>query len=289
MPDLRNRATLDKYTVALHLSVLLFGLAGVFGKIIAQPALLIVAGRVFFAFISLLIIRQVSVVRFQSITKAQVYLLIISGFVLVTHWFSFFYAIQESSVSAGLFMFASFPVFSLILEKIYNKNRVYLLELLSIIICIAGLLVISADIRAGEIKFVVFIWGIYSGFSFALLGMLNKHLIQKQNVININLIQYLIAFIFLVPYLLLKVDISISLFDISLMLLLGVVFTAMSHSLFIYSLKRISMFNAALTACLEPVYGSIAAIILLAEKMNLMILIGGILIIISSFIINQRH
>lgn len=285
MSNLRNRTSINKYSISLHLSVILFGLAGIFGKLINQPTLFIVTGRVFFAFISLLIFRQFSRIKYQKINKAQIYLLILSGLILVTHWFSFFYAIQKSSVSAGLFMFASFPIFSLVLEKLYYKNRVYLLEITSIIICIIGLFIISYDFNAREISFFVIITGIYSGFSFALLGIINKHLVQKQNVVTINLIQYLTAFILLGPYLIHNLNLFYNLSDILLLLLLGIVFTALSHSLFIYSLKHIDIFKASLISCLEPVYGSLIAVIILSEKLTIYLIVGGLLIILSSIIL----
>ena len=48
-----------KHLVQIHIAVFLFGLAGLFGKLVALPAAIIVLGRVFFGTISLYIIMKV--------------------------------------------------------------------------------------------------------------------------------------------------------------------------------------------------------------------------------------
>ncbi len=44
-----------KSLLAAHISVLLFGLSGIFGKLLALPSLIITLGRVFFSSIALLL------------------------------------------------------------------------------------------------------------------------------------------------------------------------------------------------------------------------------------------
>ena len=67
--------------------------------------------------------------------------------------------------------------------------------------------------------------------------------------------------------------------DLILLLIAGVVFTAMPHSLFAASLKHLSAATAGLISCLQPLYGTILAIIILHERPSVMTLIGGALIV----------
>ena len=67
--------------------------------------------------------------------------------------------------------------------------------------------------------------------------------------------------------------------DWLLILLVGVVFTAAPHALFASSLRHLSATTAGLIACLQPLYGSILAFILLNERVNIWTIIGGLLVI----------
>jgi drug/metabolite transporter (DMT)-like permease len=65
---------------------------------------------------------------------------------------------------------------------------------------------------------------------------------------------------------------------------LGLVCTALSHTLFIGSLKEIRTQFASVIAGLEPVYGSIFAFLILKEIPEIRILMGGSLIVGSVLI-----
>lgn len=283
-----------KFSLSLHISIVLFGLAGLFGKLLPFSPISIVFGRVGFAFLFLLFAIIFSknkrmVLNYNLKTHTFLFL---SGFLLIAHWFSFFYAIQKSSVSAGLFMFASFPVFTLLIEKFLLKSKIFKNEIISIFFTVAGLLFISDFLISKNFGFCLVFWGIFSGFSFSLLGILNKNLRIKMNSLEINLFQYAYAFLLIFIYSFFNEQIfiynNISLKSFLLLFLLGTVFTAVSHSLFIYSLKNISVYKASVFACFEPVYGSIAAFIILQESLSKNILFGGLLILFGGLILNYK-
>jgi drug/metabolite transporter (DMT)-like permease len=72
---------------------------------------------------------------------------------------------------------------------------------------------------------------------------------------------------------------QLSLKDYLLLSVLGLACTALSHSLFIRSLKFIKTQLASVIAGLEPVYGSIFAAVILGEIPSERTIIGGILIV----------
>ena len=67
--------------------------------------------------------------------------------------------------------------------------------------------------------------------------------------------------------------------DWSLILLVGVVFTAMPHALFASSLRHLSATTAGLISCLQPLYGSVLAFLLLSERVNMLTILGGVLVV----------
>jgi drug/metabolite transporter (DMT)-like permease len=72
---------------------------------------------------------------------------------------------------------------------------------------------------------------------------------------------------------------ALSLRDLSLIVVLGLACTALAHTLFIASLRRVSAHVASVVAALEPVYGIALAALLLHEIPTLRTLVGAVLIV----------
>lgn len=66
------------------------------------------------------------------------------------------------------------------------------------------------------------------------------------------------------------------------MLVLGIVCTALAHTLFVWSLGRLSAYSAGVASALEPVYGIVLAAALLAEAPDLRTLIGAALLTLAA-------
>ena len=94
--------------------------------------------------------------------------------------------------------------------------------------------------------------------------MLNRKYVKEYSSSVIAFYEHFVATIVLMPFLFLQKPIF-HLRDILLLLVLGTVFTGISHSLFINGLKNIKTQTAGIISSLEPVYGIIFAIFLLRE------------------------
>ena len=125
-------------------------------------------------------------------------------------------------------------------------------------------------------------WGIVSGFTYAILSMLNRQFVKEYSSIVIAFYEQFIATIVLIPFLFLQKPVF-SLKDILLLVLLGIVFTGICHSLFINGLKNIKTQTAGIISSLEPVYGIIFAAFLLREIPTLREILGGIIILSTVF------
>ena len=76
--------------------------------------------------------------------------------------------------------------------------------------------------------------------------------------------------------------------DIALMLVLGLVCTALAHTLFIAALAGVTAHTAATIAALEPVYGIALAALLLGEIPGPRTLVGGTLIVGAAIAASRR-
>jgi len=76
----------------------------------------------------------------------------------------------------------------------------------------------------------------------------------------------------------------VSIRNLLLLIILGVIFTAFANTLFISSLKKISATKANIILTLESIYGIILGIIILHERPGIKLIIGGIIILSCAFI-----
>jgi len=265
----------------IHISVFLFGFAGLFGKWIYLDALSIVWGRVLFASLAFGVLFAFQGRNPFKISLKQFSSFLFLGGLLAFHWWSFFMGIQKSTVAIGLFSFASFPVFTVLLESLFFnekwKSQYFFLALLSLL----GISLLLPDLNWNNEYLQGVIWGVLSGFSFALLTIYNRKLLPKSSAIEIAFFQDLFAFIILTPFILYQVE-SIGKIAWFQLLILGTIFTALTHVLYISGLKTIKARQAALISNLEPIYGLVFAYVLLGENLHWKMLLGGALILLAA-------
>jgi drug/metabolite transporter (DMT)-like permease len=122
------------------------------------------------------------------------------------------------------------------------------------------------------------LWGLLSGFTFALLAVGNRGLAAGHSPQAIALWQNGCAAVLLVPAALMASAVP-NAHDIVLIVVLGVACTALAHTLFIRSLRALSAHTASVVAALEPVYGIALAFALLGEAPSPRTLAGAALIV----------
>ncbi len=270
----------NKGALQIHIAVFLFGFAGLFGKFLSCSPLYIVLGRTFFAFIALYVYaRLVSKTVLMAFGKKEFFFFILQGILLALHWWSFFFSIQISSVAVGLVTFSTFPLFVTFLEPLWFKEKLKPVD-----IVIAGAVFIGILLVIPEFDFSNNVtrggfYGIISGFTFAVLALVNRRNARISDSIAVAFYQNLFAALFLaVPVFFLKIPMPLF-SDLPNLIFLGVACTALSHTLFIKSLAFIRAQTASVIAGLEPVYGIVLAFFILNEVPGIRTLLGGLVII----------
>ena len=261
----------------IHCAVFLFGLAGLFGKLLALPPLIIVLGRTTFASICLILIIVCYKKRLTIRSVRDFKVLAALGIILAIHWVTFFYSIQVATVAVGLLTFSTYPFFVTIMEPYFFKEKLTFSAIfLAIMVCVGVALIIPSFNFNNNITQGVF-WGILSGFTFAVLSLLNRKYVQTYSPLIITFFQNSFAAVVLVPFLFFE-EWEIRAGDIFFLIILGIFCTAIAHTLFISGLMHVKAQVASIVAGLEPVYGIIFALILFGEVPSFRTLIGGVLI-----------
>lgn len=183
-----------------------------------------------------------------------------------------------STVAIGLLTFSTFPVFVTFLEPYFFKEKIKLSDIVIAIVTFLGVLLVIPKLELGNNLTQGVVWGVISGFTYAILSMLNRKYVKEYSSSVIAFYEQFVATIVLIPFLFLQKP-TFYLGDILLLIILGMIFTGISHLLFINGLKNIKTQTAGIISSLEPVYGILFAVFLLREIPTLREILGGIIIL----------
>jgi drug/metabolite transporter (DMT)-like permease len=262
--------------LALHVAVALFGFAALFGKWIALTPVAIVLGRTVVAALTLAIVLAL---RRQPAARPSTATLV-NGGLLALHWVTFFAAVQTAGVAIALLGYASYPVFVSLLDRQQSSRPPRAVETGTTIAVVLGLALLVPEFSWSSLAARGLVWGIASGFTFALLTLRNRALLVTSDAIPIALWQNAFAALWLAPIVVLAGDAAMpDARDVILVVILGVFCTALAHTLFIVSMRHVTAHTASVVSLLEPVYGIALAALLLGQWPDLRTVAGAILIL----------
>lgn len=273
------------FLLQLHLSVLLFGGAGLFAKYITISAGGIVMGRALIAAVFMLLghllWRRLLILPKQ---KKHWFQFVGLGVVLAIHWVSFYACIKMTTIAIGVLTFSTFPVFTIFLVALLNRKIPSYRNIGLSIVALLGVALLFAPSDLQSTNVIGILLGVLAGFTCAILTIYSQKMLVDYSSIQVAFYQNGIAGLLLIPLYGMEVYLETTDMEWLYLLLLGVVFTAIAHTLFINSMQQASPQTASLVASLEPVYGIVFAWLLLSEIPTWQVLLGGILILGVAFV-----
>ena len=258
--------------IKLHISILLAGFTGLFGKLITLNEGLLVWYRMMFAAVLLFTILKISN-KLQSIPLKEQLKIAGTGFILGLHWVFFYGSIKMSNVSVGVVCFSLVGFFTALLEPLLIHRRFKVKELLFSLITVAGILLIfrfDMRYRSGIII------GIISSALAALFTITNKKvgahhpsrimLLYEMAGGFLGLSCLLPVYLYFFPVATILPDIN----DFLYLLLLALVCTIGLYLLQIQpQAGRPVLISVNLSYNLEPVYSIILAMLFFGEAKEL--------------------
>ena len=272
--------------LCLHVAVALFGFAALFGKWIPWDPVAIVLAR---AVVAATVLGLWLWSRGAPTLRATP-ALAISGAILAIHWVTFFEAIAASNVAIGLLGYASFPLFVLLLERWHHGGHWHRADVAVAALVVAGLVLTVPEFRWDSASVRGLGWGIVSGFMFAWLVVRTRHLATGKDASSLAFWLNGFAAIVLIPLVAAQGGVggAVDGSTLLLALVLGVVCTALAHTLFIVGIAGTSALTAAIVAALEPVYGIALAWAWLGEVPTLRIGAGAALLVAAAIVASSR-
>ena len=274
--------------IEIHAATLLMGLTGLFGKFLDANPFVITGGRTIVGSLAVLAAAKAMRVDLRVKSARDWWFFAVSGGLLAIHWLTFFRAIQVSTVAIGLLAFSCFPLFVTFLEPVMFRERLRGIDILMAAVVVAGLAVVTPSFDAGNQITQGVMWGVASGFAYAILCLLTRSHVASRPAMTITFYQQVFAAAFTAPGLWISRG-ALSGRTVLLLVILGLVFTALAQWLFVASLRQIRAQTASVVTCLEPVYGILFAALLLGERPSARTLLGGLLIFGAVFGATLAH
>lgn len=264
--------------LAVHSAVFIFGLTALFSKLITLTALEITLLRSVFAVLAIALFIRYRSEQFYLPQKRDYLFMILLGSLLAAHWVTYFHAMQVASIAVGAIALYTFPVITVFLEPLFHGERPYLVDVISGFAVLFGIYLLMPAIELNNQVTQGVLWGVLSAVLFSL-----RNIIQRKHCSHISarhalLHQSMTVIVVLLPFGAAIVP-QVTTFQWWQLLLLGVVFTALPHTLFAHSLLHLKAKTASLVACMQVFYATLFAAIVIGEIPALTTITGGLIII----------
>ena len=261
--------------------------SGSLGRFISLPPPLTIWYRALIAFIGLGLFCYWKGYSFHFDLRKYGGVIIGSGIFLTINFVCYFYALQWSNVAIGMLALFTFPIMTTFLEPIFLKTPFQRIHIL-----LGGLVLIGIFFLAPSFDFQNsmtqgLLMGLVAALAWSIRNLLLKSEIEAFNSSILMFYQLGITMILLLPMLwIYQAEEVVP--QLPYLLFLGLITTAIGHTLFIQSLNHFSVSTASIMASTQPIYGILVAMLFLDEIPSGRSLIGGALILLTVVIESRR-
>ena len=264
--------------LAVHAAVLIFGFTALFSKLLTLPALDITFYRSIVAFIVIAIYVSYKQQSFLLDNAKDYVMAFLLGSLLAVHWVTYFYAMQVSSVAVGVIALYTYPVITVFLEPLFHGEKPHIADIVSSLAVLFGIYMIIPDFSFDNSVALGVASGVFSAIMMSLRNIMQRRYFSSYSASQALLYQSAVVAIVLFAFM----DIELAVIgdkQWGLLILLGVFFTALPHTLFAHGLLHLKAKTASLIACVQVVYAAIFAALLLGEWLSLNVVIGGLIVV----------
>ena len=276
--------------IRLIVAMTIFGTIGIFVKHIPLPSSIIALARGIIGIGFLLIFTKIKKIKISfSEIKNNFPILSLSGMLIGIHWIFLFEAYHHTTVAVATLCYYLAPVFIIIASPFVLKEKLSLEKIICVTVALIGMIFVSGIFKEGgtenlQIKGILF--GVGAAIIYATVILLNKHL-KNISSYGMTIMQIGIAAVILLPYTAVTQNFGNLSFDfltIVLLLIVGILNTGITYSLYFSSIKELKAQTIAIFSYIDPIVAIFLSTFLLKEKPDIYTVIGGILILGATFV-----
>ena len=273
----------------LHITIAMvtFGTIGVFVKNIRLSSAEIALWRGVLALVTLFIflIRRNRLSEIKKVHKS-IWKLCFSGAAMGFNWILLFEAYNYTTVALSTLSYYFAPTIIMLVSTFLFKEKLSLRQILCFLASSLGLIMIIGVNKGNGSDVIGIIYGLGAATLYATVVLFNKATGHVDGLIR-TLIQFASAVLILIPYVYVSNGFHIK--DLNPLgflnlLILGVVHTGIIYFLYFNSLSYLSGQEAAILSYIDPTVAVFLSFFILGETLTSLQLIGGILLLLSTFI-----
>jgi len=264
--------------LSVHSAVLIFGLTALFSKFISLSAIEITLLRSIFAAAAITIYIKLLNESLSLHNKRDYWIVAVLGILLGTHWVTYFHAMQISSIAIGIISLYTYPVITVFLEPFFHGERPHIKDIISALFVLFGIYLLVPEFSINNETALGVFWGVLSAFLFAMRNIIHGRFFKAYPARHGLFYQTLFIILLLLPFSG-HVIIELNQQQWLQLALLGVLFTALPHTLFANSLLHLKAKTVGLIGCMQVLYGTLFAAVFLAELPDWKTMAGGIIVI----------
>ena len=267
----------------LNCAMVCISTSGALGRFISLPPPLTIWSRALIAFVLLLGFVFWKKKRILLNFKHEGVPTMLSGILMAGHWVTYFFALQWSSVAIGMLSLFTYPMITVLIEPLFFDISYQKRHLLLGLMILAGVYFLAPSFELNNTVTQGVLMGILSSVCYALRNILMKQKIATIDGSVLMLYQMGVTLIILLPALV-YFETSSYTTNLPYLLILGVLTTAVGHTLFLNSFKNFSIGTVSIMSGIQPIYGILIGIFFLSEIPSGRSIIGGLLIILTVLI-----
>ena len=278
-----------KSQIQFILSMVIFGTIGLVVRYIdlssSERALLSsFIGCLFLTIIFILMKKKIS----WNLIKSNALILVLSGIALGGNWVFLYQSYDYTTIANATLGYYFAPVIVMFLSPFVLNEKLSGKKISCILVAILGLVLIVAEgISTSQTNDILgFSFGLIAAAFYAALLLLNKF-IKGLGKLELTMIQLAITAILLLPYVFFTSGFGIfevSSSSIPFIFILGIVNTGVGFWLFFSGMEKLKGQSIAMLSYVDPFVAIMISALILQEPMTLTQVLGGLLLLGSTFV-----
>jgi drug/metabolite transporter (DMT)-like permease len=270
-----------KHLIELNIALVFLSTSGVLGKLVTTTPAYTILWRCIIAALALSIYVHIKKL-WQKPKAKEARFWLISGAFFGLHMIFYFYAIGVSTVAIAFISLFTYPIITTLAEPLFFKQKFDWFNLASALLIAVGIITMTPEFSLANNTTLGVLLGVIAASMLALRNLMSKHYMQARDVSGsvVMLYQLIVSVVVLLPALASDLGQN-SWTNMGYIALLGVVTTAVGHTVFISKIRHFKASTQSIIAGVQPIYGIVWAVLLIGEKLPLRTIIGGSIIILT--------
>lgn len=207
-----------------------------------------------------------------------------SGALLAAHWIALFLGYRLANVGPVVVALCTFPVMAALVEPWFFGQRPKLVQLATACIATAGVAatrLLDGDAASSPNATLGIVLGLCSAAFFTARSIIARKLLRHTGAVQIMHEQAIVVAVLLLPSALLLEASHVNWRDLLLVFVLGVGFTAIPHTLGVWSMKKLTVATSGVVSSLQTVSTVLLAQALLGEAASVGVWLGAAAVMLA--------